>query len=345
MTPTIDRRQVIRMSSRPARMLMIVFAAANFIYTFTALDQMKHPVPSLLAAVLVGLGAALLTLDRPDPYPLALTLAVLAVVVVSTLLIDSQLPLGELPRRGVWHLGSNTWLLFFLAMRRRVAWAWLGFVAMFGVTSLWAIESGRGVLHAVNSMDSHAAILLVASLFNLSVRNAVRALEVIDQRAMDLTVESANAQAAAQIRSQRAIELQRSAVPLLQRILDKGAPADDAERAEYAVTEAALRDSVRGRSLATPQIAQAAAQARYRGVEVNLLDDRGEALASGEAMERLNAAVVAALGAASGGTVTVRLAPKGRATAVSIVSVSDGGASRVELDDLGEPIGALNQGR
>ena len=85
-----------------------------------------------------------------------------------------------------------------------------------------------------------------------------------------------------------------------------------------------------------PKIAAAATKARERGVEVTLLDDRGQGLDSGEAMVRMSAAIVAELDAAHEGSVTVRLAPQGRPIAVSIVTSN--ARDRVELDASGERV-------
>ena len=93
---------------------------------------------------------------------------------------------------------------------------------------------------------------------------------------------------------------------------------------------------MRGRSLITPRIADAATKARERGVEVTLLDDRGEGLDSGEAMVSMSDTIVAELDAAEGGAVTVRLAPRGRPVAVSIVTSN--ARDRVELDASGKPV-------
>ncbi len=86
----------------------------------------------------------------------------------------------------------------------------------------------------------------------------------------------------------------------------------------------------------TPKIAAAATRARERGVDVTLLDDRGDGLESGEAMVRMSDAIVAKLDATHEGSVTVRLAPKGRPAAVSIVTSN--ARERVELDTSGDPV-------
>ena len=120
--------------------------------------------------------------------------------------------------------------------------------------------------------------------------------------------------------------------------MSNGPPTDPRTKRRYATAEALLRDGVRGRSLMSPRIAAAATAARERGVEVTLLDDRGQGLATGEAMVRLSEIVVDQLEAMNGGSVTVRLAPKGRRVAVSIVASDTSVHPRIELDDDGRQL-------
>lgn len=330
--PSFGPSQVLRLSSDPARVVMALFVFSNFVYALATLDDVKSGLPVLVAAVLVNAACVLLVLEKPDPFPWLWTSAILATVLASTLLVAFQLPDAGPPGRASWHLGSNTWLLFFLAMRGRTGASWAGFGLMAGGTFAWTSAVGRSPVDGLLLLDTHASILLVASLFSLNLRRTSRQINALETNSVASAVESAEAATSAQIRQQRVIELRASAAPLLERIANEGPPDDPAERRHYATAEALLRDSVRGRSLVTPRIAAAATSARERGVDVTLLDDRGRALDSGDAMVRLGDAVVTALDEARDGAVTVRLAPEARRAAVSIVSTGAHHAARIELD-------------
>ncbi|WP_291380639.1 hypothetical protein [Demequina sp.] len=332
----VDSSQLLRLSSDPARVVMGLFIFSNILYAFATLDEVKNPMPVIAAMVIVNGAAVLLVLERPDPFPVSLTAIVVAAVAISTLLVAFQLPDVGPPGRASWHLGSNTWMLFFLAMRRRPGAAWLGYVLMASGTLAWSTAVGRGVLDGALLLDTHAAILFVGTLFEVNLRRTAKRINEYGEHSVASAVEAAEGATSAQIRQRRVLELRASAVPLLESLVEHGPPMTDAARLQYATAEALLRDGVRGRSLITPRIAAAATKARERGVEVTLLDDRGEGLEEGDAMVRMSDAIVAELNAAHEGSVTVRLAPRGRPVAVSIVSSN--ARDRVELDAAGEPV-------
>lgn len=333
---TVDSSQLLQLSSDPARVVMSLFIFSNIVYAFATLDDIKHAFPVIAAMVIVNAAAVLLVLERPDPFPMVLTLLVVGAVAVSTLLVAFQLPDVGPPGRASWHLGSNTWLLFFLAMRRRPGAAWLGYVLMASGTLAWSTAAGRGPLDGALLLDTHAAILFVGTLFEVSLRRTAKRINEFGEHSVASAVEAAEGATSAQIRQRRMLELRASAVPLLERLVEHGPPQTDSARLQYATSEALLRDGVRGRSLISPRIANAATKARERGVEVTLLDDRGEGLESGEAMVRMSDAIENALDAAEDGSVTVRLAPQGRPVVVSIVMSNT--RDRVELDASGQPI-------
>lgn len=332
----VDSSQLLRLSSEPARVVMGLFIFSNILYAFATLDEVKNALPVIAAMLIVNAAAVLLVLDRPDPFPLLLTVAVVAAVAVSTLLVAFQLPDVGPPGRASWHLGSNTWMLFFLAMRRRPGAAWIGYVLMASGTLAWSTAVGRGALDGALLLDTHAAILFVGTLFEVNLRRTAKRINEFGEHSVASAVEAAEGATSAQIHLRRVLELRASAVPLLESLVEHGPPPTDSARLQYATSEALLRDGVRGRSLITPRIANAATKARERGVEVTLLDDRGEGLDLGEAMVRMSDTIVAALDAAQEGSVTVRLAPQGRPVAVSIVTSNT--RDRVELNASGQPV-------
>jgi hypothetical protein len=331
----VDTSQLLDLTSPAARVVMWLFVFSNFLYAFVTIDEVKHPEPVLLAVLIVNSAVILLVREHADPFPMLWTVAILAAVGLSTVLVAFQLPDVGPPGRASWHLGSNLWMLFFLAMRRRPGAAWVGYGIMAAITVSWSLSAGRGLLDAVFLLDTHAAILFVATLFALNLRRTARAINEFDSRAVDSAIEAAEGATSAQIRKRRVVELRASAAHLLESIVNEGPPVDARAKRGYATAEALLRDGVRGRSLMTPRIAAASTGARERGVEVTLLDDRGQGLATGDAMVRLSEVVVEQLDAINGGSVTVRLAPKGRRVAVSIVTSDTTAHPRVELDDDG----------
>ncbi len=331
----VDSTGLLGLSSRAARFVMWLFVASNFLYAVASFKDIKNSAPVLFAAVIIGAAAVLLVRGHADPFPLTWTLGILAAVLLSTVLVAWQLPDAGPIGRASWHLGSNTWLLFFLALRRRPGAAWLGYVGMTAITMFWTLSVGRSVMSAVSSLQTHAAILLVATLFALNLRRTARRINELHELSTAAAVEAAAGSASSQIREHRVTEIRLAVGQLLESLVRVGPPQSADDKLKYASAEALLRDGVRGRSLMTPVIAGATNAARARGVDVTLLDDRGAGLETPEAMDRLTDVVVEKLGSRTDGEVTVRLAPRGRRAAVSIVATGEGSHVRVELDDQG----------
>lgn len=336
-TPT-DSSRLIGLTSDGAKVILVLFIVSNFIFMITTIDEMKHWLPPTIAVVIVNAAAILLVLDHPDPFPRLWSWGVVCAVGLSTVLVAYLLPDVAQVGRASWHLGANTWLLFFLALRRRAGVAWIGYGIMALGTMSWTISADRPFVSGLFLLDTHAAILFVATLFGVFLRRTALQINEYDERAISGAMESAAASTAVEVRHQRVLELRASAGPLLERIARDAHPPTPDERREYRAAEALLRDGVRGRSLVVEPIVSAATAARDRGIEVVLLDDRGEALPE-DAMLRIANFAVTALYAAQEGSVTVRLHPKGRDISVSIVSTSREGSTRLDLDGEGQPVG------
>lgn len=332
-----DVSRLLFFNTAGVRWIAGFFVLTTAVFTFATLDTVKVPYPSLIAMVVVCLAGVLLIRRHPDPYPLRWALLVVAAVAVSTALVLWQLPVEGSPGRASWHFGANTWLLFFLTLRRRAGLAWLGFGVMTGITMLWVSDTGRSVGEGIGFLQTHAGILLVATLFASNLRRTSARINALNERSVEAAAAYAAADAATEIRRQRVAELATAVVPLLERIA-RGDTLSEADKLDFKSTEATLRDSVRGRHLMVPAVVDAVRQARLRGVEVNVLDDRGRPLVSGEAMARVTSNLVEILDGVHHGSVTMRLSPAGRDVAVSVVVRDEGDGSRHDWDERGEPV-------
>ncbi len=320
-----------------SRMVLTLYMLVNATFTVSTLDAVKSPYPSIVAMLVVNGAAVLIVLPHKDPLPGRWTLGLLAAVLVSTALISWQLPdVGDIGRES-WHIGSNTWLLFFVALRGRILVAWLGFVGLALVHVAWSVSVGRSLSGALLALQTHAGILLVATLFTKALTRTSSRINDLNIRSIELAAATASADAEHEIRRQRVEELAEFATPLLSRIAkSRTTHADD--RIDYLLAEATLRDSVRARGLQIPEIVAATAEARARGVEVTLLDDRGGGLPTRTAMKLLTARITESLRNVDSGTLTIRLGPAGRAVAASIVVDSRGESRRIDLGEDGEPV-------
>ncbi len=143
-------------------------------------------------------------------------------------------------------------------------------------------------------LQTHAGILLVSTLYTIALRRTSQRINALNLRSVNLAAATASADAEHETRRTRVEELAQRATPLLNRIASATVTTAD-DRIDYLLAEATLRDSVRARSLHTPEIAKATAEARARGVEVTLLDDRGQPLPTEAAMTAATNLVVTAL--------------------------------------------------
>ena len=333
----VDSSTLLGIGGRGSLLLLMVFMLVNLTFTIGTLDNVSNPWVSLAALVLANYLATLLVRPHPDPFPMTWTLAIAVGVVAITAAVSWNLaPSGPDAALGreAWHLGACAWLCFFTAMRGRLGFAWLGYAGVAAVTIVWSIDAGRGALGALGMLQFHVGVVVIGTVLTLGLRQASSRINTLANRSVELAAASAAADAERRIREQRVAELGSLARPLLKRIV--AGDRSKKERADYLLAEATLRDSVRARSLYTGDIVKATAEARSRGVEVTLLDDRGEALPTAEAMAVLGARISQTLNSLDSGKVTVRLAPMGRDVAASIVVSGPEITRRLDIDEQGD---------
>jgi|GEM_PF-476164 len=334
--PSTDVSRLLGLHTEGAHLVLGLYILSNAVFTFATADVLDRPWASYVAMILLGVGGVILARPHPDPFPLRLTFVVLGLILVSTVLVSIAVPsdpdasLG----RSTWHIGAATWLLWFLILRRRVLLAWLGGVLVVGITVAWAVMVGRSALWALLLVQSQVALLVIASLFGAMLRRTATGINELNDRLVRAAAVAASVEAARETRLSRFDELAASVVPLLERIA-AGGELSEADRREFATAEAQLRDGVRGRSLSTPTIVAAVASARDRGLEVTLLDDRGEALPSAAGMRRISDLVAATLDGMAQGAVTIRLLPAGREVAVTVVTRNGDATTRLTLTGEG----------
>ncbi|WP_156160547.1 hypothetical protein [Demequina soli] len=324
-----DISRLLGLHTQGARLILGVYIASNLMFVASTADLLDQVWASYLAVALVTAGGILVTRPHPDPFPIRQTWVTLAIVVASTALVCYALPDAGSLGRSTWYLGANTWLLWFLILRRRAGYAWAGGLAMLLETMLWAATSGRGVLYGITLASAQVLLLLIATLFGGALRRSTARINGLAQRSVDAAAAASASEAARAVQDQRADELASVVVPALS-LIASGAVLTDAQRDDLVRVEAQLRDSVRGRGLALPPIVAAATRARSRGVAVTLLDDRGAPLPETQA-DAIVDAVSGALDAALEGTVTVRLLPPRRDEVLTIVSQDATDIRRVAL--------------
>ncbi|WP_144941065.1 hypothetical protein [Kocuria salsicia] len=278
-------------------------------------------VVSMLAYALSGLLVALPPWNG-HRFPLVPTALVSGLFLLAAQQGYAATPVTLDAGQAPWfHLGFIA-VLFALGMRLRPGWAW---TVWLGVTVLsvlrWPVTDG--VLRPVEAYHVvGAAVLLVTWMverqyneFMLRQEDTRRILETARSRD---EAETGMRQAS----SRRVDEVRRLAGGLLERIAQDTSPVTDYDAQQFRLTEAQLRDSIRGRSIASPHVLEMTRAARARGLTVDILDERGCA-PSPAVMEATARQLAEIIAQARTGIITVRALPEGDPTAVFIVHDSE----------------------
>lgn len=226
-----------------------------------------------------------------------------------------------------------------LAVRGQIAIAWAG--GLLGVLATAVAAQARDinfVTAAQIAVPGNIGILAAATFFAMIIRPRVRQISAMRRlRERGLRERGLGERGGADgeplaVRGDRIRQLQDRVRPLLERIAS-GEPLTDREVAMCLLVEAGLRDRIRAPGLDVPELAEAAWQARARGVRVLLLDDRKAApvLDSTVLHDVRQAAVGVLTGARAGAQVTVRLLPERRDRYATIAVAEDGSARRIDF--------------
>jgi hypothetical protein len=311
------RRGRLELTGARARAFIWLYFVTVAAVAIWSLDSVRSPWPTVVAIVIFGLTCLVLSLDTGDRLSLRSALFACASGLVMTLLVSWQVVEYEHTQwqYAQWYFGAAVVAQFYLCLRGRAGWAWIGYAAMSAVVAVWAITTDSS--SAVALIARQLPVIVTGTVFAISMRRTVDQIESLAADTSARMAAKAATEATAAERRARLAELETIATPLLRRLVEDRPPTDD-ERVEFALAEAELRDSVRGRSFRTPTVSDAARDARRRGVGVILLDDSGAAVPQTD-LARVHDALVRALESAMDGTVTARLMPAGREQIATIV--------------------------
>lgn len=315
LTARARRLEMIELTGWGARALIWSYWATMAGLMFWTIDEVREPVPSYVAIVILAAVALALSLDTADQLSMGVTLFVIAAGVTNCLLVSWQLlQIGY----AQWFLGAATIGLFFLCLRGRILWAWIGYVLICAVTVSWGLTSEIGLAASLLALGRQLPVVLIGTLFATGLRRTGDDIERLTTESTRRAADEAATVATAREREERLVALGELATPMLER-LASGAPITDVDRLEYALAEAELRDGLRAPSLVLPDVSAAARSARRRGVEVVLLDDSDPGALSAGDLARAATRISALINATTDGRVTARLLPSGRDSIATIV--------------------------
>ena len=269
-----DRPIVLRFSGWPGWTLFGSFVLVHAVIALLAGGPAMHDGRGTLTLALLSGAALLVVLPGHDRLELWRVFTILAVITLCTLLMLEQLlitgPSGFLN----WNYNASNFILFAVALRGRIRWAWIGLGIIAAITLTWSVLATGTVVQGLYLIYGEIGALLAGSFFALVLRRAadgVRTLQRIRRQRVGeehLLAETERERAAELVRMRQRV------TPVLTAIA--GGRVTTAQRQEHRLLEAALRDEIRGARLAAEPLASAVRAARSRGVDVVLLDDADE---------------------------------------------------------------------
>lgn len=241
------------------------------------------------------------------------------------------LPLGH----AYWFMGITQYLLAGLLFARDRRWVLVGLGSYTTVVVLWAMTQGRSLtdvaLLCVSPLAWTAAGMFTARTWERIDRH----LDAAHSEGTAASRLSASGYAAIVLRDAWLNQLRTRVDGLLGLIADEKRPLSAEERQECLRVEHALRDSMRAANLTSPGVDTAIAGARTRGVDVTLVDNRGQPLPATARRAALRE-LVSMAEAASMGRIIARTAPAGDPDCVTILRVAPGGSTHlVSIDAEG----------
>ena len=322
--------------------LAVIFQAYDVLALgLTSLHIAHSPYPVFAAMVLFAIATTLSLLPLGGPQmPIWLAAFDFSVVVASTLLVSSQLPLhGVVLGYATWYAAAVGALMTIVATRQQLLWAWLGTGFLVLHTLFWAGPAAVldfGVLGSVSWV-------VVAHVISLALARASRET----RRYASAERETADWQAAQEAhvteRQFRLGQTSQMAFRMLQRIQRSDGRLTPAEREECLHLEGAIRDEIRGRKLLNDAVREEVMEARRRGITVTLLDEGGIDDLPEADLERVLGELARALRGTDADRVIARTVPEGSDIAVTVVGLreSDEATRLLGMHDAGEDDVAL----
>lgn len=316
--------QMIRLNGRGAHAMVGLYFVTLALLAIWSLDEVRGVWPTIVALALFAGVCILLTIDSSEVLSMPTTLVAVAAWPVIALMVSWQLEFGG--GFSQWYLGAGTATLFFLSLRGRVGWAWIGFAALTAVILAWGATTEMGIGAAALLVGKQFPILVVGTLFALGLRRTAASIQrLTEETNARAAIEAADVAATVE-RNHRLAELDAFATPLLT-LLVRGKELTEADRREFAVAEAELRDGLRARRLSVPPVMDAARRARRRGIDVVLLDDSDPGTVTPDDLDAVTTRLCSALESAQDGRIVARLLPPGREGVATLLVESSADAS------------------
>ena len=274
-----------------------------------------------IVAIMTLLAAALLIVSPSrTPLPTLRVVAVLVLTLTAVMVLTVREPFqGDLPDSAAWYQAAANFLFFGLALRARVVSAWIGEALMIAFVCLWSTIVSGSPLYGISISYGQPISLAAGTVFAVALHQTARRITEFrtaerQRAALEAREAAQNAAVESELRIVRAL-----AEPTLQQI----AAGEKPHQEDVKTLEAALRDLIRGRSLAIEPLNTALREARRRGVDIVVLDDSLDLGLSKEDLEDAAAWCAAVLEPIESGPITIRVAGAPAGVLLTIVNKSE----------------------
>ena len=320
-----DVTSILRLTGLGGRLLLTFYALATTVIVVLNLGKLVSPALGLVALGLLYAALFVLAMPGKEPFGRLATVSIIGLVSAITTIEAWNLATPDDPGYSNWHMGAITFVYLVLALRGRTTQAWVGYILFAGIEIASSFSGGTALAIVGVDVARQASTLLIGSLFGLFLRRASRTITAIQETQLSRAAARAATAAATGERERQVARLENDARPALDRILS-GEEFTAAEREGFELLEASLRDGIRAAGFSGERLVSETREARARGIQVVLLDDRGAELDETE-RTRVEDALITQLRESAEGTITARLSPFGREEIATIV-VDEGGAYR-----------------
>lgn len=263
---------MIRVPRLALAAVAILFGLYHALLGFLSLDEYQNPVYAVtgLFAYLAALFLAIFDRSGLKMRPVSAAIVLIVSISLSQLIF---LALGEV-RQGsytTWHIAGIGTLLAIVTIRKFEPVAWIGLA----ITTLEVILWGGPDVIFNSGLVGAFLFVAAAQAASWALGSSSKSAEEFQGRALAIDTATAASSAARAERTRRLNQTLKGVLPLLEKISDSQGKLTKAERLAARLTEAELRDQIRGRSLLSLDVVSETRNARMRGIEVQLLDDGG----------------------------------------------------------------------
>ncbi|RFA22614.1 hypothetical protein [Subtercola boreus] len=298
-----------------------LFSAYHLVLAVYSIGTPSSPWPVFAAMILYAV-VSVMSLWPRSPLTMPVWLAALnvAVSIVMSILVFSQLDGRIANGYATWSVAAVGTLMTITAVRHRAVFAWLGVIGLAVCVVVWANPLALTTTGVIGS----AVWVAVAHALSRALAQASRDTQLFARAELDAAAWRATQEAQLTEGRYRLDNMNRVAGPMLHRIVDLGGDISAEEREECLHLEGAIRDEIRGRYLLNEDVRTEVLAARRRGIEVTLLDDGGLDDLSERARDRIQSRIARTISRSRSDRLIVRTGVDSSTAAVTVVGLKVG---------------------